>query len=427
MLKNLYFLIFVIAIASGCADDCTTTQKYLTYEPVYQTTAAVREALNFSTVPRDINTPGRLYFKDGYMYINEIGEGIHVIDNRNPAIPQKIGFVTIPGNFDLAAKGNYLYADSYVDLVVLDISDPTDIREVNRMETVFGDYGIWAGRFDATSQVILTEYNEMWVEQEIDTDCDDNNVWLGRAPFAEDQVVQLRGATSSFANTSSASGNVGIGGSMARFTIYDKFLYTVDFSDMRLFDLSEATAPEKTNTIPLGWDIETIFPYGDKLFIGARNGMHIYDNANPESPVRLSTYQHVQSCDPVVVRDDYAFVTLRSGSECQGFINQLDVVDITDLRDPTLLKTYEMSNPHGLGVNGDCLFITEGEFGLRYLDAADVNDISEVGFIDGLHSIDVIALDEVLMVIGNDGFHQYSYNCDDKSWTYLSSLAIAQL
>ncbi len=418
----------VCLVIGSCSDDCTTTHQYLTYDPVFQTTASVREALNFTTVPREINAPGRLYFKDGYMYINEAGEGIHVIDNRDPAAPRNIGFVTIPGNFDLAAKGNYLYADSYIDLVVLDISDPGNIQEVNRMESVFGDYGIWAGRYDASSEVILTGYEETWIEQEVDSDCDDNFFW-GRPVTFEDANFSVQRASAdggSLANSNSG-GNVGIGGSMARFTIYDKFLYTVDFSDMRLFDLSEATAPEKSNTVHLGWDIETIFPYGDKLFIGARDGMHIYDNVDPAAPVKLSTYEHVNSCDPVVVRDNYAYVTLRSGNECQGFTNQLDVVDITDLRAPTLHKTYQMENPHGLGINGECLFITEGDFGLKYFDAADIDDITMVDEISQLHAIDVIALDEVLMVIGNDGFHQYRYDCEEKSWSFLSSIAIAQL
>ena len=109
------------------------------------------------------------------------------------------------------------------------------------------------------------------------------------------------------------------------------------------------------------------------------------------------------------------------------FTNQLDVVDISNLEDPTLFKTYQMDNPHGLGINGDCLFITEGEHGLKYFDATDVGDIKRVDEIQGLHSIDVIALNEVLMVIGNDGFYQYEYNCEAESWSFLSSIAIVQL
>jgi len=38
---------------------------------------------------------------------------------------------------DLAVKDNVLYADSYIDLVILDISDLSDIVEIGRIEDVF--------------------------------------------------------------------------------------------------------------------------------------------------------------------------------------------------------------------------------------------------------------------------------------------------
>ncbi|HHN47860.1 MAG TPA: hypothetical protein ENN08_02830, partial [Bacteroidales bacterium] len=53
-----------------------------------------------------------------------MNQGIHVVDNSNPASPQIISFIAIPGNYDLAIRGNILFADSYIDLVALDISDP---------------------------------------------------------------------------------------------------------------------------------------------------------------------------------------------------------------------------------------------------------------------------------------------------------------
>ena len=42
----------------------------------------------------------------------------------------------MPGNVDMAVKG-MLYADSYVDLLAVDISDMDNIREVKRIEDAF--------------------------------------------------------------------------------------------------------------------------------------------------------------------------------------------------------------------------------------------------------------------------------------------------
>lgn len=175
----------------------------------------------------------------------------------------------------------------------------------------------------------------------------------------------------------------------------------------------------------MGWGIETIFPYKDKLFIGAQNGMHIYDNAVPTEPVYLSSFMHVTTCDPVVVDDQYAYVTLRSGNACNGFTNQLDVINIENLNNPFLVATHQMQNPHGLGLDGSTLFISEGEFGLKVFDASEPDKIDEnlIKFFQDMHGYDVIPNDGVLMLIGDDGLYQYDYR-DLENITLLSIIPV---
>ena len=48
-----------------------------------------------------------------------------------------MGFIEIPGNVDMAIKDDILYADSYIDLVAIDISNVTNPIEVKRVEDVF--------------------------------------------------------------------------------------------------------------------------------------------------------------------------------------------------------------------------------------------------------------------------------------------------
>ena len=139
--------------------------------------------------------------------------------------------------------------------------------------------------------------------------------------------------------------------------------------------------------------------------------MHIYDNAIPTEPVYISSFLHVTTCDPVVVNDQYAYVTLRSGNACNGFTNQLDVINIENLNNPYLVKSYSMQNPHGLGLDGQTLFITEGEFGLKVFDATDPNtiDANLIKQFQDIHGYDVIPNNGVLMMIGDDGLYQYDY------------------
>jgi hypothetical protein len=60
-------------------------------------------------------------------------------------------------------RGNYLYADSYIDLVVFDLSNPEDPGFVQRVENVFPNiYSI------DESRGVLVRYEETEVREPID-------------------------------------------------------------------------------------------------------------------------------------------------------------------------------------------------------------------------------------------------------------------
>jgi len=217
----------------------------------------------------------------------------------------------------------------------------------------------------------------------------------------------------------------GVGGSLARFTLNGDHLYMLDGGDLQTVDVTAEHDPVAKQRNFIAWDIETIFPYEENLFIGSSSGMHIMDVSQPESPTLLSTYQHIQSCDPVVVDDKYAYVTLRSGNACQGFTNQLEVINIEDLRSPQLLKVYPMTNPHGLGIDDKTLFICDGDDGLKAFDVSDVNTISDhllVHYKD-INATDVIPFNNILMMIGSDGIFQYDYS-DPANIKLLSQITV---
>jgi len=112
-----------------------------------------------------------------------------------------------------------------------------------------------------------------------------------------------------------------------------------------------------------------------------------------------------------VVEGNYAYVTLRSGENCpnvQGN-DQLEVIDVSDLKNPKNIGIYEMINPHGLGIDNGKLFISEGDYGLKLMDATDPFNIKEVRHIKEIKTFDVIPLNGVLMVTGESGIIQYDY------------------
>ncbi len=111
-------------------------------------------------------------------------------------------------------------------------------------------------------------------------------------------------------------------------------------------------------------------------------------------------------------------MTLRDGTFCEGFNNQLDVIDITDLTNPFLVKTYPMDNPHGLSIRNNTLYLCEGEHGLKVFDIENVERIAnnKLDHVKDFDAYDVIAIPnkEVVMVIGKDGFYQFDTSDDSK-------------
>jgi len=393
---NSRFLSVLLVLSSilifSCTDEVTSTYSFRTMMPVYLEMKDVR-AKAISVAPaQEIEEPGKIYIYKDYLFINEPNQGIHIYDNKNPANPINLSFIPIEGNVDLAINSDILYADNYVDLLAFDISNIRSIRLVKRVEDVFTHlYQHSTGKVITFKDTVITSEGPRWEYE---------NMWL------------VRPGMSLTANMAKAAQSYGSGGSMARFTLMEGHLFAVDQNTLRVFDVVNPAEPKFVKPIDLGWGIETIFPFQQKLFIGSNRGMHIYDASTPSAPTRMAVYEHVLSCDPVVVNEEHAFVTLRSGNFCVNGVNELHVIDIKDPYQPKLKKAYPMLNPHGLGLAEQFLYVAEGKHGLKSFNVKDVLSIdkNQLEFLPSMKSVDLIPGPKSLIVIGPDGVCQFDYS-----------------
>ncbi len=104
--------------------------------PVYLSYADLRSAVEIEPA-RELARVSRIYLYKNYIFINAQNQGIYVIDNTTPTAPENVAFIRIPGNTEISIRSDYLYADSYIDLVTLDVSDINNIEEVAREEAIF--------------------------------------------------------------------------------------------------------------------------------------------------------------------------------------------------------------------------------------------------------------------------------------------------
>lgn len=418
--------LFCAVTLYSCEDKCQVTNTYVYYEPVYTSPAEIKASIGMKD-EQPLVALGRIYLKGNILFVNEAGKGIHLFNNAQPSAPQSLGFFNIPGNYDLAIIGNTLYADSYVDLIAFDISDIQNIREVSRISNLF-NHSSSMGFTASGDKGILTDWKMMKTVTVTESNCKQQVQPWGRV-FMQDGIGLLAGAATTF-NTKAAvapSNSTGIGGSMARFTIANNYLYALDNYSMDIVDVAEQFQPKAKNEIQVNWLAETLFPNGNTLFMGTRSGMNIYDLTDPAQPSLISQYQHITSCDPVVVEGDYAYVTLRGGTPCQSFTNQLEVINIKDLKKPLLEKVYPMVNPYGLGIDKGTLFVCDGDAGLKIFDAKDIYRITEnpLAHYDKINAFDVIPYKNVAIMIGSDGLYQYDYT-DVKKIKLLSKIPITK-
>ncbi|TSA33765.1 MAG: hypothetical protein D4R64_13495 [Porphyromonadaceae bacterium] len=420
-MKKLTFYIFLllVAMSSGCKDKFT--EIFTANSPIYMSYEDLRLAVKQSAAT-DLVNPGKIYFKDQFIFIVEEMKGIHVFDNTDPANPINQTFVEVPGNADIAIKGDILYADSYIDMVAIDISDLTAIKEVGRVQKVLPytlppyDDKYPMARIDEEKGVV-TGWEIKEVKQEIVT-----NYYPVYWQGGFNKYTDASPGTS----TGGVSPNgVGIGGSMARFGIYENTLYAVDNTTLHIFSITVPKTPVFKKDFNAGWGIETMFTVGENMFLGSQSGMRIYDISIPNSPLYITDFWHMTGCDPVVVSGNFAYITLRGGNNCGNNVNQLVVVSIENILKPVELKTYPMEGPYGLGIDNNILFICDGDAGLKVYDVSDPMNINKhlLAQYPDILTYDVIPINGLLIMIGDDGLYQYDYE-NVKDIKFLSKIGV---
>lgn len=208
-------------------------------------------------------------------------------------------------------------------------------------------------------------------------------------------------------SVSNGSSPVGQGGSLARFTIVNNYLYTVDGTFLNVFDISNNNTPLFKNKVMVGFAIEAIFPFEDKLFIASNNAMYIYTIANPEVPALESQVQHLTGCDPIVADDTVAYLTIHGGNRCGSELNELQVYNVTNIANPKFKKSISMTNPMGLGMKGNRLFVCDNGTGLRVFDITNKYDPAPLYIVTGESFVDVIPSGNLLICMLTDGIAYY--------------------
>jgi hypothetical protein len=386
-------------VFSGCLRD-SMTRTYQIRRPIYSVKANVLAAIN-GDPQTSLASIGDIYLKDQYVYVNEIDKGIHVLDNSDPTSPKQVAFLAIPGNEDLVIHGNTLYADMYGDLLGIDITDPTHVKVLSVTEALFPDR-MYLNGYGMDSNTVITGWivkDTTMVQNQSGCNACYPTIYYGAGgPLP---AMNLASAASTSVN--------GVSGSEARFVLINDYLCAItERHSLGILDVSSNSPKILYNTFS-GYDLETIYPFKDKVFLGSAEGTFIYDVSNPASPTEVCSWTHGTACDPVITDGQYAYVTLKSGTNCGGASNELDVLDVSQLPDIYQVGSYPMTGPGGLSKSGNLLFVCDAASGVRVFDASQPRDLKQINSIDTRNPYDLIATNNDLILVGADGLYQYNY------------------
>lgn len=419
MNKSLFFkaVLFstVISLVFSCNfltdkdDDDDKEMVEVAYAvPNYETTSQLSSKITVED-PKDYAEAGKIITYQNYIFINKPQEGVHVVDNSDPNAPVNLHFISIPGSLDMAIIDNHLYTDMFSALVVFDISDVTNpsLQKDFTVDDVFY-YNPYVFIPEDLYTHSFVRYEEIDESKGIVTSWD---IEFREEPLEEYFVSYdddaLATPLSALEDSSSQPKQTSTAGSMTRFLPVGNYLYTINFNELVLFSISENYQPNRFARLDTGTQAETLFQLNDLLFVGSTTGMLMYDVENPSNPEYLNSVEHFRSCDPVVADESYAYVTLRGGTNCFTEMNELQIIDIQDKENLSVVSRQVLFNPHGLAIHQDHLIICDGTAGLKVVNVSDRKNPEIVNTETLPFAYDIIVDFPNAMVVGKGVLYQY--------------------
>lgn len=155
-------LFFLSSCLSPYEDDIYRVEP--NYRPVLMDRNELENSVKLID-PQPITNFGKIYRYGDLLFINEQFEGIHIINNADPVNPVNTGFISIPGNIDIAIKDDYIYADNAVDLIVISY-DGLNVQVVDRNREIFPELSSPDGYYSSDLEnrpenTVIIKWNEI--------------------------------------------------------------------------------------------------------------------------------------------------------------------------------------------------------------------------------------------------------------------------
>lgn len=423
---NLKITLSILMATALITTSCTKNKGEVAYTynkaiAQYDDIESVRK-MEIAEPPQTIVNTGKVFFGNEVILIGEKNKGIHIIDDIKPHFPAKVSFINLPYCNEFYLDGNYIYAETHYDIVKIDISNKQHPVLVHRAENAI------AQSITNSDGKVLMGFETKVVKEHFklgspeETELRNNSLLYFDY---NDQLIPKGDLPPAFIGSDNGSK-----GTMNKMDVFNDHLYLLGNNELHTF-YAGSNDIHKVDKQWIGSDLETIYHRDNNLFIGSRSSMITMDVSTPSAPVEISTYTHEVSCDPVLPHNNVAYLTLRTVDfeGCNGAVNALEVLDITNTHSTTKINEVTLRSPYGMALSDDYLYVAEGQNGLTVLNISDPKNPVEIFHYDGVEAYDVLhhpGLQNVLLLMSRNGIEQLRFDPSNIEVEKLSTVTLPQ-
>ncbi len=395
---TLSLLLSVVVCIQGCRDMIFEKLQYNANVPVYMEFNEFRSAITTDEV-RMLQKLGRIKAWNGFLFINEAQQGIHVFDIRNAAAPRQLTFIAIPGNNEFAIHGNSLIADTYIDLVVLDISQADNPRTLQRLEDIFPNmlplmdvqlpiYGL-----DFKKGVVV-EWKTKDITEVVDKDSEGRAEFISFNHSTGPQIgdIEVGISATTFESLSSMGG----------FESADDYLYIAHNDKLIVLEAQNPKQLICADKLMMHAHIGSIQRIEDYLFVGSMSEMHVYDIENPKKPYFMAVMPGLAACDQVEIFENHAVALMRTDNNCTASDGYLQTFELVQPFNPNMSDVLPI-RATAIAKSENALFVGMADGGLNvYKPETQTGGLtlSEMAAYSEIHVEKLFVEDEILFVVG---------------------------
>ncbi|MFC2172855.1 LVIVD repeat-containing protein, partial [Acidobacteriota bacterium] len=328
-----------------------------------------------------------LALSGNYLYVAADSAGLRIVDVSDPVNPVETGHADVPdGALHVAVSGSFAYAAQWGDFRCIDVSNPQSPQEVSFWEYM----GLVISDIEAmNSFVYLTEWAghdgyQGLIVIDLSDPLNPREIGRGRTEYGTESVTVF----GDYAYVTNSWGpmttpwlkifdisnpadpqfidQVGVGDTAWDTAVSGNYLYLIDYA-LRVFDISVPTVPIELGSWPVPAEARAIAVSGSYSGVAAwQEGLRIADVSDPSAPFEISFINSPGDARDVVMEGNLAHVAGSYG---------LNIIDWSDVSSPVRMGRFETTHSvEAVGASGNFAYVISGDWRTGDLWIVDVSD-----------------------------------------------------